>query len=80
MPRYFKRWEDGANSLRGQLKKADEILYFAKIEKIKLKEKMKAAGLPYDQLNAMALTGRGHPLLAIFDPASLKIAGIFRSK
>jgi len=31
-------------------------------------------------LNAMPLTGRGHPLLAVFDPASLKIIAIFKAR
>jgi hypothetical protein len=80
MPRYFKRWEDGVPSLRGQLKKVDDVAYFAKAEKNILKERMKAAGLQDDQLDTMPLTGRGHPVLAVFDPASLRITSVFRSK
>jgi len=80
MPRYFKRWEEGTPSLRGQLKKVDDAIYFAKSEKKMLKEKMKAAGLPDDQLDTMPLTGRGHPLLAVIDPATLRITAVFRSK
>ena len=80
MPRYFKRWEEGVPSLRSQLKKVDDVAYFAKGEKRKLKDKMKAAGMADDQLNTMPLTGRGHPLLAVFDPASLKITAVFRVK
>jgi hypothetical protein len=80
MPRYFKRWEDGLPSLRERLRKVDDVAYFAKGEKTKLKDKMKAAGMANDQLDAMPLTGRGHPLLAVFDPASLKIRAVFRSK
>ena len=80
MPRYFKSWEDGLPSLRNQLKKVDDVVYFGKSEKKKLKERMKAAGLPDDDMNTMALTGRGHPLLAEFDPVTLKIRGIFTAK
>jgi hypothetical protein len=80
MPRYFKRWEDGLPTLRTQLKKVDEVGYFAKSEKKKLKDKMRAAGLPDDQSDTMALTGRGHPVLAVFDPASLKVAAVFKAK
>ncbi len=80
MPRYFKSWEEGMPSLRSQLKKVDDVAYFAKSEKKKLKDKMKAAGMADDQLNTMPLTGRGYPLLAVFDPASLKITAIFRVK
>jgi hypothetical protein len=79
MPKYFKPWEDGLPSLRSQLKKVDDVPYFAKSEKKRLKERMKAAGLPDDQLNTMPLTGRGHPLLAVFDPATLKITATLKA-
>jgi hypothetical protein len=80
MPRYFKRWEDGLPSLRKQLRKVDDVSYFAKGEKMTLKDEMKAAGIAADQLDTMTLTGRGHPLLAVFDPTSLQITAIFQSK
>jgi hypothetical protein len=80
MPKYFKRWEEGMPSLRGQLKKVDDIGYFAKSEKKVLKEEMNAAGLPEDQKDTIPLVGRGHPLLAVIDPASLRITAVFRSK
>jgi hypothetical protein len=80
MPRYFKPWEEGLPSLRRQLKNVDEVAYFAKSEKTKLRDKMRAAGLADDQLNTIPLTGRGHPLLAVIDPASLKITAIFNTK
>jgi hypothetical protein len=80
MPRYFRRWEEGLPSLRGQLRKADDVPYFAKSQKKALKERMKAAGFADDQLDTMPLTGRGHPLLAVFDPSSLKIVAVFTPK
>ena len=80
MPRYFKPWAAGVPSLRSQLKKVDDVAYFAKSEKKRLKDKMKAAGMADDRLNTMPLTGRGHPLLAVIDPASLKITAVFNAK
>jgi hypothetical protein len=80
MPRYFKRWEDGLPSLRTQLKKVDEVAYFAPSEKKRLKERMQAAGLPEGQSDTMALTGRGRPLLAVFDPTSLKMTTVLGAK
>ena len=80
MPKYFKPWEDGLPSLRSQLKKVDDVPYFAKSQKKKLKERMRAAGLPDDQLNTMPLTGRGYPLLAVFDPVTLKITELFKAR
>jgi hypothetical protein len=80
MPKYFKPWEDGLPSLRNHLKKVDDVAYFAKSQKTKLKEKIRSAGLPDDRANTMPLTGRGHPLLAVFDPATLQIVGTFSPK
>jgi hypothetical protein len=80
MPRYFKSWEEGLPSLRGQLKKVDDVAYFAKSEKKRLKSKMRAAGMADDQSDTMPLTGRGHPLLAVIDPANLKITAVFNAK
>ena len=80
MPKYFKPWEDGLPSLRSQLKKVDDVPYFAKSQKKKLKERTRAAGLPDDQLNTMPLTGRGYPLLAVFDPVTLKITELFKAR
>ncbi|HTB87714.1 MAG TPA: hypothetical protein VK743_07175 [Steroidobacteraceae bacterium] len=80
MPRYFKRWEEGLSSLRAQLKKVDDVAYFAKSEKKRLKDKMRAAGLAEDHVNTMPLTGRGHPLLAVIDPESLRITAVFTAK
>jgi hypothetical protein len=76
MPQYFKPWEQGLPLLRTNLKKVDDVAYFFGPEKKKLKERMRAAGLATDQANSMPLTGRGHPLLAVFDPASVKIKAI----
>jgi hypothetical protein len=80
MPRYFKRWEQGLPALRMQLKKVDDVGYFSVADKKTLKERMRAAGVVTDQPNSMPLTGRGYPLLAVFDPTTLKITGIFRVK
>ena len=78
MPKYFKQWDQGLPALRAQLKKVDDVAYFQKADKKKLKERMQAAGFATDQSNSMPLTGRGRPLLAVFDPASAKIVAIFK--
>jgi len=76
MPRYFKPWSEGLNDLRANLKKVDKVAYFAPKEKKTLAERMRAAGLATDEMNAMPLTGRGHPLLAVIDPATATIKAI----
>jgi hypothetical protein len=80
MPQYFKPWEQGLPVLRTKLKKVDDVAYFYGSDKKKLKEQMRAAGLATDQANSIPLTGRGHPLLAVFDPVSVKIKAIISVK
>jgi hypothetical protein len=80
MPRYFKHWEQGLPDLRRQLKKVDDLGFFSAAEKKSLKEQMRAAGMAADQLNSIPLTGRGRPLLAVFDPASLKMTALFKAQ
>jgi hypothetical protein len=79
MPRYFKRWEQGLPALRTQLKNPDDQQFFSTKERKVLAERMQAAGLATDQLNTMPLTGRGRPLLAVFDPTSVKVIAILRA-
>ena len=80
MPRYYQPWEAGLPALRTQLKKIDDLKYFSGNEKKLLAARVRAAGFAADQPNAIALTGRGRPLLAVFDRGTLKILGLFKAK
>lgn len=80
MPRYFQPWESGLPTLRTQLKPVDSIKYFAASDKKLFKIRMQAEGIPSDQANAIALLGRALPLLVIFDPATLRIRTIIKSR
>jgi hypothetical protein len=77
LPRYFKPWEQGLPELRAQLKKVDALGYFFGPDKKILKERMRAAGFDPDAADTMVLTGRGRPVLAVFDPKTLKITAMF---
>jgi hypothetical protein len=79
MPRYFKSWDEGLPELRTQLKNVDDIGFFSGKEKNALKERMRVAGVATDRRDSIPLTGRGRPLLAVIDPASLKITAIFKA-
>ncbi len=79
MPRYYKQWEQGLPALRAQLKNVDDVGYFSRNQKNVLKQRMRALGLATDQRDAIPLTGRGRPLLAVVDPVSLKIKAIIKS-
>jgi hypothetical protein len=78
MPRYFKPWAQGAAALRTQLKTVGKVGYFVGGDKQKLEAMMHAAGYPSDQANAIPLTGRGYPLLAVFDPRDLRLLAVFK--
>jgi hypothetical protein len=80
MPRYFKPWNQGAQALRAQLKQVDKVGYFSPNQKKQLKGLMIAAGYSPDEANAIPLTGRGAPLLAVFEPAHLKLLATFAFK
>jgi hypothetical protein len=79
MPRYYKPWEEGLPELRANLKKVEDLKYFTPPEKEELKAQMQAAGFATDQVNTLAFSGRApRPLLAVFDPTSLKIQTLFQ--
>ncbi|MGA2189330.1 MAG: hypothetical protein ABSH33_12425 [Steroidobacteraceae bacterium] len=78
MPRHYQPWDAGLPTLRTQLKKLDDVKYFSGNERKELKRRVRTAGIATDQANSMALTGRGRPLLAVFDPATLRLVAIFR--
>jgi hypothetical protein len=80
MPRYFKPWDQGLPALKAQLKKVDDVAYFSPRDKKILRERMRALGVSTDQLNAIPYTGRGPPLLAVFDLTTLRITHLFRTK
>jgi hypothetical protein len=77
MPRYFKPWEQGLPELRTRLKKVDALGYFMGPDKKILKERLRASGFDPEAANTMVLTGRGRPVLAVFDPKTLKITAMF---
>jgi hypothetical protein len=79
MPQYYRPWADGVSELRRQLKTVDEIGFFTRDEKKTLKERMRASGLATDQPDSIALTGRRRPLLAVIDPATLKIRALIEA-
>ena len=78
MPQYYRPWESGIPSLKAQLKQLDEQKYLSGVDKKALQGRLQAEGFATDQANTLAFTGRGRPLLAVFDPTSAKILAIFK--
>ena len=79
MPDHYRPWDSGLSDMRAQLKRVDDIKFFSPAERRALKERMQAAGLPSDQANGIALTGRTRPLLAVIDPGSMKILALIEA-
>lgn len=76
MPRFFKDWQQGLPELRKTLKPVDKLALFSRPQKERLRERMVQRGFAPDQPNAMFLTGRELPVLAVFDPKTLQIKAI----
>jgi hypothetical protein len=79
LPARYKSWVEGQTSLRSQLKKLDDVKYFSGNEKKTLRQRMRVQGLSADQLNSIALTGRGRPLLVVMNTSTLEVAAILRT-
>ncbi len=75
-PGYFKDWRQGLADLRKQLRKVDDLRYFSGKQRQLLRQRMQARGFPPDAPITMPMTGHGVPLLAVFDPATLRIRAL----
>lgn len=75
MPRYFKAWDGCASQLREHLRKLG-TLPFSRRQHADLIRKAEALALPSDKPDALLFTGRGRPLVAIFDTRTLHIRAI----
>ena len=80
MPKDFKAWDTGLPALKAHLKKVADVAYFAPKEKEILKRHMRDANFSTDELNAMPLSGRGPPLLAVFNLKTMQIAALLKGK
>jgi len=78
MPRYFKPWSQGLPDLRKQLKKVDELRFFSGQQKKALERRMTQMGLSVEESSTIPMTGRGVPLLAVFDLRTLQMKALLR--
>jgi hypothetical protein len=80
MPRYFRSWDEGLPALRAQLRtvaQQDDIRFYKK--QALLAQRMLRRGYPPEQPVTLMLSGRGVPLLAVFDPQTLRIRAFLRA-
>ena len=80
MPRYFKAWEQGLPRLRERLQTLDQQRDIRiRMNRALLGQSMAGRGLAPDAPTTMIMTGRGDPLLAVFDRDTLKIRAWLRT-
>jgi hypothetical protein len=79
MPRLYKAWDAGLPTLRGDLKKVDDLKTFSAKQRKLLKERMQARGFAPDSASTMTMFGKGTPLLAVFDLKTLKMAALLEA-
>jgi hypothetical protein len=80
MPRYFRSWDSGLPVLRGQLRplaQQQDIRLYRKQALLALR--MRQRGFDPDQAATLILTGRSVPLLAVFDPAAVRVRAFLRA-
>jgi hypothetical protein len=78
-PGDMKPWSEGLPDIKKKLKKVDDWNYFSNAMKQNLKQRMTAQGYAVDAADTMPLTGRGAPLLAIFDTNTMTIRTLLRA-
>jgi hypothetical protein len=78
MPRMFKPWDQGLPDLRKQLTTVDQMKYFSRQEKQRLKGRIQRLGLKEDQPDTLVFWGGSLRLLAVFDPKTLRIVALLR--
>lgn len=77
-PSDMKPWDQGLSDLKAKLKKVDDWNYFSGQMKTHLEKRMAEQGYAVDAADTMPFTGRGLPLLAIFDTNTMTIRALLR--
>jgi hypothetical protein len=78
MPRMFRPWDQGLPDLRKQLTTVDQMKYFSRLEKQRLKSRLQRLGLAADQPDTLIFWGGSLRMLAVFDLQTLQIRALLR--
>ncbi len=80
MPRYFKAWEQGLPELRAHLQSLEKLRDTRLLKKKPMLEaQMRVRGLAPDAATTLLMSGRGPPLLAVFDRDTLRLRALLRA-
>ena len=78
IPSDMLAWEKGLPDLKSKLRKVDDWNYFFVKQRNALKQRMSEQGFAVDAVNTMPMTGKGAPMLAIFDTNTMTIKALIR--
>ncbi len=78
LPTAYQPFEAGLAQLREKLQPVAAQGFFIFNERNVLRARMQAAGLAPDEANAMSMSGRGRPVLVVFDRATLRIVAMLQ--
>jgi hypothetical protein len=80
MPHYFRPWNDGLPALRQALQPPDQLRSLSTKQKQHVKARMAELGFPTDRPLTIIMTGRGDPLVAVFDPVSMRMKALLYAR
>lgn len=73
MPKLFRPWKAALPELRKQLRNVDQIVYFSRAEKARLKSRLSQRGLAPDKADAIVMWGGSRRMLVVFDLDTLEV-------
>jgi hypothetical protein len=78
MPRYYQPWQNALADLRNNLRVVGKMTELSLKDKRTAEARMKERGYSADQAIALPMLGRGKPLVAVFDPKTLRMLTLIR--
>ncbi len=80
MPRFYRPWAEGLPTLRQTLVPPDKLRALSGEQRKHVAKRMAELGLPLDPPSTMNMTGRGEPLVAVFDPRTMQMKALLYSQ
>jgi hypothetical protein len=78
MPPYYKPWSEGLPDIRRNLQTLDKLKGLFKRDRQAAAGRMRKMGLAPDQPVMLPMIGKGKPLVAVLDPATVTIEALVR--
>ena len=76
IPSRYQPWENGFPAMRKSLNQVDDLKKLSPKEIQTAKARMAALGIPVQEKNALIMWGNATRVVAVFDPATLRLRTI----